>query len=62
MTDRHRIRLRYRGGRPLLIKGPVTGISYTFSGTERIQLVDPRDAIVIGRNQLFQSLDIVVID
>lgn len=54
MTERHRLRVRYRGGRPVVIKGPVTGSSYRFSGTDRFQLVDPRDAVLMVRNPLFR--------
>ena len=59
LTDRHRMRLHYRGGRPVVVKGPVTGIDYRFSGMERIQIVDPRDAIVIARNGLFRIEGII---
>ena len=54
LTDRHRIRVRYLGGRPVVIKGTVTGTSYHFAGTERVKLVDPRDAVSITKNQLFR--------
>jgi len=59
LTERHRMRVRYRGGRSVLIKGPVTGIEYRFSGLERLRLVDPRDAVIIVRNPLFQVEGIV---
>jgi hypothetical protein len=47
MTDRHRLRVRYGGGRPIVVKGPLTGESYRFSGTDRVQLIDPRDIVTI---------------
>ncbi len=53
LTERHRIKVRYGGGRTVVIKGPVTRIDYRFSGLERLQLVDPRDAVAIVRNPLF---------
>ena len=53
------MRLRYGGGRPIVIKGPVTGSSYQFSGIERVQLVDPRDAVAIARNRLFRVEGVV---
>ena len=59
MTERHRMRVRYAGGRPLLIKGPATGTSYRFSGLDRVQLVDPRDAVSIVRNRLFRIEGVV---
>ena len=55
MTDRHRVRVRYLGGRPILVQGPVTKVSYRFSGLDRIQLVDPRDAVSLVRNRLFRA-------
>jgi hypothetical protein len=61
MTERHRMHIRYGGGRPVVVKGPVTGASYHFSGTDRLQLVDPCDAIVIIRNPLFRAEGIVEI-
>ena len=54
MTERHRMKVRYGGGRPMIIKGPVTGKTYRFSGMERLQLIDPRDAVSIVRNRLFR--------
>ena len=61
LTERHRMRVRYAGGRPIMIKGPVTGSDYRFSGMDRLQLVDPRDAVAIVRNQLFRIEGIVEI-
>ncbi len=54
MTDRHRMRVRYLGGRPVVVRGPVTGGEYRFSGLDRLQLVDPRDAVSIVRDRLFR--------
>jgi len=61
MTERHRMRVRYGGGRPIMVKGPVTGLSYHFSGTDRVQLIDPRDAVTIVRNHLFRVEGVVEI-
>lgn len=61
MTERHRLRVRYYGGRPVIIKGPATGSSYRFSGIDRVQLVDPRDAAAIVRNRLFRVEGVVEI-
>ena len=54
LNDRHRMRVRYLGGRPVEVRGPATGQSYRFSGRERLQLVDPRDAVAIVRNRAFR--------
>ena len=54
LSERHRMRVRYGGGRPVVVKGPVTGVDYHFSGIARVQLVDPRDAIAIARNNSFR--------
>jgi len=48
------MKVRYGGGRPVVVKGPVTGTDYRFSGLERLQLVEPRDAIAMVRNPLFR--------
>jgi hypothetical protein len=61
MTERHRMCVRYCGGRPVIIKGPATASSYHFSGIDRVQLVDPRDAIAIVRNRLFRVEGVVEI-
>lgn len=61
LSDRHRMKVRYSGGRPVLVKGPATGVEYRFSGSDRLQLVDPRDAIGIARNALFRIEGIVEI-
>jgi len=59
MTERHRASVRYGGGKPIVMKGPVTGSTYRFSGSERVQLVDPRDAVVMARERLFRIEGIV---
>jgi len=48
------MQVRYLGGRPIELKGPATGVTYRFSGLDRIQLVDPRDAVVIVRDKVFR--------
>jgi hypothetical protein len=59
LTARHRLRLRYGGGRPIEVTGPVTGTTYRFSGMARVQLVDPRDGIAILRNNALRMEGIV---
>jgi hypothetical protein len=61
MTDRHRVRVRYLGGRPISVQGTVTKMTYRFSGIDRIQLVDPRDAVSLLRNSLFRTEGVVVL-
>jgi hypothetical protein len=53
------MRVRYGGGRPVVVKGPVTNTEYRFSGLERLQLVDPRDAIAMTPNSLFRIEDVI---
>jgi hypothetical protein len=55
LTQWHRVRVRYGGARPIRVKGTVTGTEYHFSGLERLQLLDPRDAVSIVRNPLFRA-------
>jgi hypothetical protein len=59
LSERHRVKVRYGGGRPVLVKGPVTGSAYRFSGLERLQLIDPRDAVAIVRSPLFRIEGII---
>ena len=54
LSDRHRVRLRYQGGRPIEARGPATGAVYRFSGLDRQQLVDPRDAVALLRSSAFR--------
>ena len=62
MNERHRVRVRYLGGRPLVVKGRVTGETYKFSGLERTKLVDPRDAVSIARSKAFRMEGVVEVD
>ena len=62
LTDRHRMRVRYGGGRPVVVTGPVTGASYAFSGASRVQLVDPRDAVSLVRDPAFRAEGLVEVD
>jgi hypothetical protein len=59
LTSRHRMKVNYAGGRPVEIVGPVTGLKYLFSGLSRMQLVDPRDAVMIVRNRSFRIEGVV---
>ncbi len=59
MSDHHRIRLRYLGGRTVAVKGPATGINYQFSGVDRELLVDPRDAVRFAKDRNFQVMGVV---
>jgi hypothetical protein len=52
LTDRHRMKVRYGGGRPVLIKGPVTGgLSLRESSGCSSWILD---AIALVRNPLFR--------
>jgi hypothetical protein len=46
--------VEYAGGRTLTVVGAVTGRRYTFSGLDRLQPVDPRDAGVLSRQRVFR--------
>lgn len=54
LTEHHRLRVRYLGGRPIVVQGPATGTCYRFSGLQREQLVDPRDGVAILRSRQFR--------
>lgn len=53
-TSDQRIRISYAGGRPVIVRGPTTGVEYQFSGNQRIQDVDYRDAAVFLRSAYFR--------
>lgn len=59
ITNRHRVRIRYRGGVPLAVVGPVTGVTYHFAGTAPVLVVDPRDALQILRDRRFQVVELI---
>jgi hypothetical protein len=58
MTERHRMKVHYAGGRPIVVTGPFSKSQYRFSGMERDQLVDPRDAVMIVKNPLFRIVEV----
>ena len=59
LNEHHRLQVRYSGGRPVVIRGPVTGSSYRFSGTERVRLIHPRDAAALLRSRMFRVEGVV---
>jgi hypothetical protein len=46
--------IEYAGGRSILVVGAMTGQRYAFSGTSRLQRVDPRDAGPLLRDRVFR--------
>ena len=46
--------IEYAGGRTITVVGAVTGRQYTFSGTDRLQRVDARDASALVRQRVFR--------
>jgi hypothetical protein len=46
--------IEYAGGRTVTVVGAATGRRYTFSGMDRMQHVDPRDARVLLRQRVFR--------
>jgi hypothetical protein len=46
--------IEYAGGRTITVIGPVTGRRYRFSGLDRLQSVDPRDAATLLRERVFR--------
>ena len=46
--------VEYAGGRTVTVVGSVTGRSYKFSGLDRLQHVDPRDASTLLRQRVFR--------
>ncbi len=60
MAERHRASV-HSGGKTMVVRGPVTGLNYRFSGTDRSALLDPRDAVALTRMRLFHIQGIVEI-
>jgi hypothetical protein len=48
------LQIEYSGGRTVSVSGPATGKQYVFSGMQRMQDVDPRDAPGILREGMFR--------
>jgi len=46
--------IEYAGGRTVTVVGKVTGRPYTFSGLDRVQRMDPRDASALLREGVFR--------
>jgi hypothetical protein len=59
LTNRDRVRIRYRGDRAVTVVGPVTGLSYGFSDRKRTAVVDPRDALALLKTHLFRLEGVV---
>jgi hypothetical protein len=49
------VNLRYLENSPILVRGPVTGRQYEFSGAKPQQLVDVRDADALLRTGFFRK-------
>lgn len=48
------LQIEYSGGRTVTVNGSATGKQYVFSGLQRMQDVDPRDAPGILRESIFR--------
>jgi hypothetical protein len=48
--------LLYYGTASVSVRGPVTGTLYEFSRQQRIQTVDPRDAVSMLKTRLFRRI------
>lgn len=48
------LQMEYLGGRTVTMRGAVTGREYIFSGMQRVQDVDPRDAPGLFRDRMFR--------
>jgi hypothetical protein len=48
------LQIEYSGGRTVTVSGAATGKQYVFSGLQRLQDVDPRDALAILREPTFR--------
>jgi hypothetical protein len=48
------LQVEYSGGRTVTVSGSATGKQYVFSGLQRLQDIDPRDAPAILRDRMFR--------
>jgi hypothetical protein len=53
-TQQPSIRVRYVETSPIRVRGPVSDMSYEFSGTAPIQQVDARDAVSLLNTRFFR--------
>ena len=54
-----KLEIEYAGGRTVTVVGAATGQRYTFSGLDRVQSVDPRDAGALLRQRVFRLKGVV---
>ena len=47
--------LRYLGAAPIVVRGPVTGATYSFAGSRNTQPVDARDLPGLLKKGIFRS-------
>lgn len=48
------LKIYYRGEQPLDVRGGATGVVYQFSHLQRMQPVDPKDAVFLLASRLFR--------
>src|SRR5262249_6551499 len=61
LSEGHRLKIVYRGGRAGIVTGPATGRQYRFSGLTRVLLVHPGDAVALIRDPMFHIEGAVVL-
>ena len=49
------VAVRYLAGGPVVVRGPLTGRAYSFSGAGAAQVVDARDAVALLRTRFFRQ-------
>lgn len=55
-TTEHLVALKFQGTSSIVVRGPVTGISYSFSPTEPVRNIHARDAAVLLRTGSFRLI------
>lgn len=55
-AGRQHVAIRYLERSPILVRGPVTGREYTFSGAHPDQAVDTRDAPALLKTRFFRRV------
>jgi hypothetical protein len=55
LSTHYSIVVRYTETSPILVRGPVSGRQYQFSGSKPVQAVDPRDAAALLRTGFFSQ-------
>jgi len=55
-AEQTRGRVRFLGAAAMTVRGPVSGLAYTFSPAQPVRNIDGRDAAALLRSKLFRAI------